>query len=198
MELLFSNKVSKEFSDKVISESKKLPIEPSWIMLVMQLESGLNPQAVNPISNATGLIQFIPSTAVELGTTVGQLLNMSGVEQLDYVFKYLKNVQQRQGRYSTYFDVYLSIFYPYSISQDDDYVMGSERGLAYAQTVARQNPTFDVSKDGTITKGEFRKWFEGKVYALVPTAYYDTFFKKKTSFSSINQKSYSGEQLELA
>ncbi len=36
----------------------------------MMAESGLNPKVVNRTTGATGLIQFIPKTALGLGTTV--------------------------------------------------------------------------------------------------------------------------------
>lgn len=43
---------------------------------------------VNRASGATGLIQFMPSTAKQLGTTTDKLAAMTEVDQLDYVAKY--------------------------------------------------------------------------------------------------------------
>ncbi|MGC8160121.1 transglycosylase SLT domain-containing protein, partial [Salmonella enterica] len=72
------NKV--EFTDKVKTISTELGINHNWLMFVMWFESKLNPQAVNPISGATGLIQFMPSTARSLGTTTDVLRRMSNVQ----------------------------------------------------------------------------------------------------------------------
>ena len=55
-EYLKENK--KEFTEKVNNICTELRIEANWLMFVMWFESKLNPQAVNPISGATGLIQL--------------------------------------------------------------------------------------------------------------------------------------------
>ena len=73
------------FLQKVKEISSLLGINPNWLMFVMRWESSLNPAAVNPISGATGLIQFLPSTAKSLGTSTTALKNMSNIDQLDYV-----------------------------------------------------------------------------------------------------------------
>ena len=57
--------VTPEFKDKVVEISKKLQIEPDDLMAVMAFESGIDPTTTNSIG-ATGLIQFMPSTAKEL------------------------------------------------------------------------------------------------------------------------------------
>ena len=79
-----------EFTEKVASICSQLNIKPDWLMFVMWFESKLNPQAVNPISGATGLIQFMPSTARGLGTTTDVLRHMKNVKQLDYVLAYVR------------------------------------------------------------------------------------------------------------
>jgi soluble lytic murein transglycosylase-like protein len=71
--MLYEEKVKtnrEAFIAKVITISQKLGIEPEWLMQVFVNESGMNHQAVNSTSNATGLIQFMPDTAVTLGTSV--------------------------------------------------------------------------------------------------------------------------------
>lgn len=59
----------------------------------IQHESGWNPAARNPTpgSTATGLIQFIESTARGLGTSTAALARMSTAEQLPYVERYFLN-----------------------------------------------------------------------------------------------------------
>lgn len=47
----------------LIKNSLKKKIRPSFISGLYEYESSFNPRTVNPISNATGLGQFLPSTA---------------------------------------------------------------------------------------------------------------------------------------
>lgn len=76
--------ITKEFMQKVEDISNKLQINPDDLMAVMAFESWFDPAAKNPSSSATGLIQFMGSTAQGLGTSIEELSKMSGVEQLDY------------------------------------------------------------------------------------------------------------------
>ena len=89
----------------------------------------------------------MPSTAKALGTSTDGLLKMSNIEQLDYVYKYLKPYN---GRMKSWIDVYLAVFYPAAIGKGDDYVIKSD-------LVARQNVIFDLNKDLDISVGEIKK-----------------------------------------
>lgn len=133
----------KEFALKVTDICNQLNIKPDWLMFVMWFESKLNPQAVNPISGATGLIQFMPSTARSLGTTTDVLKHMSNVQQLDYVLAYLRPYK---GRMKTWVDVYLSVFYPRA--------MGNPNFVITSDIVAKQNKIFDLNKDLDISVKE--------------------------------------------
>ena len=133
----------KEFTEKVNNISSELGIEANWLMFVMWFESKLNPQAVNPISGATGLIQFMPSTARSLGTTIGVLRHMNNVQQLDYVLAYLRPYK---GRMRSWVDVYLAVFYPKAMGKPD-FVITSD-------IVAKQNKIFDIDKDLDISVKE--------------------------------------------
>ena len=132
-----------EFTEKVASICSQLNIKPEWLMFVMWFESKLNPQAVNPISGATGLIQFMPSTARGLGTTTAVLKRMSNVQQLDYVLAYLRPYK---GRMKTWVDVYLAVFYPRA--------MGNPNFVITSDIVAKQNKIFDLNKDLDISVKE--------------------------------------------
>jgi hypothetical protein len=132
-----------EFTEKVASICSQLNIKPEWLMFVMWFESKLNPQAVNPISGATGLIQFMPSTARGLGTTTDVLKRMSNVQQLDYVLAYLRPYK---GRMRTWVDVYLAVFYPRA--------MGNPNFVITSDIVAKQNKIFDLNKDLDISVKE--------------------------------------------
>ena len=67
-----------------------LGVKADHLMFLMWFETArtLNHRITNSIG-ATGLIQFMPATAVGLGTTCEKLRQMSNVEQLDYVKKHL-------------------------------------------------------------------------------------------------------------
>ena len=132
-----------EFTEKVAIICSQLNIKPSWLMFVMWFESRLNPQAVNPISGSTGLIQFMPSTARGLGTTTDVLKRMSNVQQLDYVLAYLRPYK---GRMKTWVDVYLAVFYPKA--------MGNPNFVITSDIVAKQNKIFDLNKDLDISVKE--------------------------------------------
>ena len=132
-----------EFTEKVNNICTELRIEANWLMFVMWFESRLNPQAVNPISGATGLIQFMPSTARGLGTTTAVLRHMNNVQQLDYVLAYLRPYK---GRMKTWVDVYLAVFYPRA--------MGNPNFVITSDIVAKQNKIFDLNKDLDISVKE--------------------------------------------
>jgi hypothetical protein len=152
------------FVAKVIAISAKLGIKPNWLMVVMHNESGINAQIVNkqkgdssdPYTRsayrATGLIQFMPTTAVWLGTSTQALYKMTNLEQLDYVYKYFKGFA---GKIKSYFDLYMITFFPVAVGKPDDFVIQSKS--VSASTIARQNPSFDINKDFKITVGEAKQ-----------------------------------------
>lgn len=165
MALLFSEYIPAPervaFENKVKLISQKLKIDPNWLMLVMYSESGLNPRAYNPIAPyPVGLIQFAQGTAIGLGTTTQALLNMSRLQQLDYVYKYFA---PKAGTFKNVYDLYLYNFLPSSVGRSDAHVIGSEISPNYALSVAQSNPAFDLNKDGKVTISEF-KTFINKRY----------------------------------
>lgn len=133
-----------------------LGMNPDHLMLVMYAESRLNPQAVNPLSKATGLIQFMPATATGLGTTVTKLRNMTNVEQLAWVYKYFLPYK---GKLHTVYDVYKAVFFPASLGKPKDWVFQTSR--LSAKTVADANRIIDnFPRDGKITVAEFETYVE--------------------------------------
>lgn len=133
-----------------------LGMNPDHLMLVMWAESRLNHRAVNPLSNATGLIQFMPATATSLGTTVTKLRNMSNVEQLAWVYKYFLPYK---GKLHTVYDVYKAVFFPASLGKPKDWVFQTSR--LSAKTVADANRIIDnFPRDGKITVAEFETYVE--------------------------------------
>ncbi|MCL2413591.1 MAG: transglycosylase SLT domain-containing protein, partial [Bacteroidales bacterium] len=98
MNLIFSHLITQNrdaFLQRVVDISRQLGIDPNWLMAVMWKESRINHTAVNSVSNATGLIQFMPATAQDLGTTTAALLRLSNVQQLDWVLAYFRPFRNR-------------------------------------------------------------------------------------------------------
>lgn len=139
-----------EFIIKLNEISKRLQISPKWLEIVLWKESKFNPKAINKDTGASGLLQFMPTTAQGLGTSVEEIRNMSGIEQLDIVYKYFKRYT---GKIHSLQDLYLITFFPAAMGKDDDYILQTKK--TSAETIAKQNPAVDINKDGEITKGEF-------------------------------------------
>lgn len=180
--LIFEDKVTTNkslFINKVILISQKLDIDPNWLMAVMNLETGgtFSPSIQNKTSGATGLIQFIPSTAKSLGTTTSALSKMSNVQQLDYVYKYLN---QYKSKLVNYIDLYLAVFFPIAMTKSDSYVIKSDS--ASASKIAAQNAGFDLNKNKMITVGEIKSVFLKKI----PADWID-YFKKGKPMDSVEK-----------
>jgi transglycosylase-like protein with SLT domain len=148
VEIAWGKKVSKEFKSGVIDISKQLGCDPSHLMSAMAFETGesFSPSIQNKMSKATGLIQFMPSTAKGLGTSIDDLKAMSAVEQLVFVAKYLKRFK---GKMKSVSDVYMTILLPTAVGKAEAHVLFRKPTVAY-----KQNKGLDVNKDGQITKGE--------------------------------------------
>lgn len=143
-----------QFIEKLIAISDSLQTDPNWLMAVMMFESGLNPAAVNKMSGATGLIQFMPTTARNLGTSVEELKNMSSIDQLQYVERYLRPYS---GKLNSLVDVYFAVFFPVAIGKPDNWVL--QTSSLSASKIASQNPIFDTDKDNKITVKEVEDYF---------------------------------------
>jgi hypothetical protein len=151
--MLFSNLVSAEFAQKVKDIAGKLGMNADHIMAVIGFETmyTFSPSIRNSIG-ATGLIQFLPSTAKSLGTTTEALAAMPAVKQLDYVAEYFRRMIKTYGPLTTLVNTYLAVFYPVAITKDDSFKFPAPVGAA--------NKVFDINKDGTITKQEVANTIE--------------------------------------
>ena len=103
---------SASVADDVVSVAKSIGASPYALANMINFESRFSPTARNPISGATGLIQFMPKTAIALGTTTTALSMMSSKQQMPYVLKYLSPYA---GRVSNPIDLYMAVFYPKAI-----------------------------------------------------------------------------------
>ena len=142
--------LNKQFLDRVKQIATKIGCDYKDLLGVMHSESGLNSKAQNSKGGAAGLIQFLPSTARELGTTTDALRNMSAVQQLDYVEKFLIMVKNRSAlRGKTRLsagDLYTLVFMPAKAGGE---VITSAGSRSYAA-----NKGLDANGDGMITKTE--------------------------------------------
>lgn len=151
---LFGSAVAEKFRDKVILVGGELGIDPNYMMACFALETGTSfrTDIKNPNSSASGLIQFMNSTAKKLGTTTEKLRAMNHVEQMDYVKKYFSDISEQvnvpTNKWSLH-DVYLAIFTPSAIKKKPDDVVYRSGQDAYSV-----NMYHDVDKDGLITKKE--------------------------------------------
>lgn len=148
-------KVSRTFRDRVrwMAEDLGLPVSSGAddLMASMAWESNntFSPSIANMAgSGATGLIQFMPKTAIGLGTTTAALAKMTAEDQLNYVYKYFRPYR---GKLKNLGDVYMAILWPAGVGQPDSFVLW-EKGSR--PTTYRQNAGLDVNKDGSITRAE--------------------------------------------
>lgn len=141
-------KLDQAFLNKVKEISARLGCNYKDLLAIMYSESGLNHQAVNKNGGATGLIQFMPSTAKGLGTTTEELRNMSAVEQLDYVEKFLQRAKNNSALKNkaqlSAGDLYALVFLPGRA--------GNEVLTTAGEKYYEANKATDENHDGQITK----------------------------------------------
>ena len=148
-EIAWGAKVSPVFRERVWWICDQLGIDPDYLMSCMAFESGrtFSPSVRNMAgSGATGLIQFMPSTARALGTSTDALAAMTAESQLNFVYKYFRPYY---GRLKTLADVYMAILWPKGVGQPESYAIFTQGGVTY-----RQNAGLDTNKDGRVTKLE--------------------------------------------
>lgn len=139
-----NSNITPAFLQEVEAMAERLGTHPEYLLAAMSFESNLRPDAVNATSGATGLIQFMDSTAAGLGTSTEALRGMSAMDQLKYVEKYLEPFK---GQLNSMEAVYTSILSG-SPKADPDTVL-FDSGAAYSQ-----NAALDLNHDGRITAGE--------------------------------------------
>jgi hypothetical protein len=136
---------------------------PESLYRLILFESGWNPQAKNPTSSARGLIQFIDSTARDLGFS----------DSLDLVTKYPDIESQLRGPVAEYLAqwgpypndqaLFMGVFYPAAIHWDPDqpfpaWVTNANPGIAtpadYMAMVYKAQPVSDQQILAAITPGK--------------------------------------------
>lgn len=142
----------------------RLGVNPKDMLAIMQLESGLNPHAVNPKYSARGLNQITWTTLKGLGWKGNdreEFGKMSAEEQLPWVEKYFRSVIDHSGKGGNLNSaalLYVANFWPAALRNpavrqgDPSAVIITEAGnpKEYAANLG-----LDADKDGKITYGDF-------------------------------------------
>jgi hypothetical protein len=145
-----------QFQARTDQIAQKIGVSRFDLYSIFHIESGGDPQAINPISKATGLIQFCPPTPSEMGTSVEAIFKMTGLQQLDLVERYFA---RNFGKLHNYADLYRAVFFPASIGQGPDYVFQTK--YISAKKVATQNPGIAAKSarpDGYIDNAAFDRY----------------------------------------
>lgn len=174
--LKMNNKFNFNERRKVREICKSREIETKWLYKIIQFESGGDPKAINSKSGsyAAGLIGFLPSTAIQLGMVdisnvifkgrtkeeqelnkliyiSGKVIDISTIDQLDYVDKYLKAIMKRY-KVSNFIDLYLSVLRPVAIGKPNNFILGDKDSKVF-----KQNKHLDTDKDSTITVRDIKR-----------------------------------------
>lgn len=150
-QIAWGSKVSPTFKERVIWIADTLGCPVDSLMACMAWESAetFKPDIKNAAgSGATGLIQFMPSTARGLGTTTAALASMTAEDQLRYVYEYFKPYK---GRLHNLGDIYMAILWPRAVEKPDHYVLFDKKKVP---KTFRQNAGLDLNKDGLVTRAE--------------------------------------------
>ncbi len=131
--------ISSELADLVVSTAAAVQADPGHLAALINYETAgtWSPSVKNPNSSATGLIQFLESTAQDLGTSTAQLATMTAVEQMAYVQAYLVGKAKTYGPLSIESDLYMSVFYPKAIGKGLDYEFNSSVTAVNASNTTR-------------------------------------------------------------
>lgn len=119
--------IAKSDLKKMQSITDKYGFPFEWLANLINHETAgtFNPSITNNIG-ATGLIQFLPSTARSYDTTTDKLRQMTFAQQLDYVDKYIhkglsrKDLFDEKGKVKLSFnqgDLFMLIFYPAAVGK---------------------------------------------------------------------------------
>ena len=119
-DLIWGEKVSCEFRKKAVEISRRAGVDPNNFMAAMAHETGgtFDPTCGTFKSHKdeskegyVGLLQIGKDAAKDICITRTELLEMSHMEQLDYMEKYL-NLKWIKGKLNTLTDFYLAVLFP--------------------------------------------------------------------------------------
>jgi len=134
--------------------------DPSMALAVYQVESGNNPRAINPTSNATGLPQFMPQYLPNYGWTgtPQDFANLGVQGQLPFIAQLLLGqVTAMGGRPTSRAQLYHANFYPATLKQPYVVRAASSGGSAQEDQAYQANKLLDANNDGTITEADLER-----------------------------------------
>jgi peptidoglycan hydrolase-like protein with peptidoglycan-binding domain len=102
-----------------------------------------------------GLVGFTEKTAQGLGTTLDELLQMTAVEQLDYVYKMYKKLNVKPGMDRG--DIYMLQFMPAYANHPDQTVLGQKHGGTLPGTGLSMHKIWD--QNPLFSKGRRKEYF---------------------------------------
>jgi Putative peptidoglycan binding domain len=158
--LSLTNDLSDSFFEDLIDLCGRLQCDALDLLGVMMAESNVTAAARNATSNASGLIQFLPSTLAHLGWTgtPDAFRKLSADQQLRYVEAYFQPYVHFGLNSAA--RVYQVVFLPSSLSLGSSFstVIAKKGGLNSA--IYDRNRGLDTDFNGTITVGELQKAIE--------------------------------------
>jgi soluble lytic murein transglycosylase-like protein len=122
---------------QVQAAALKAGLDPDYLYGLLLFESGLETTSVNKTSGATGLIQFMPLTAKNLGTTTERIALMSVEQQLELTLRYLRRIGVRPN--ATLSSMCMAVFYPAYANRPPD--------TLFPKAVVRANPGIATPRD---------------------------------------------------
>jgi hypothetical protein len=168
------------FIGAVEAIARKLDTKPEWLLALMYHESRMNPAAVNSIG-CVGLTQFCPITyRNKWHKDIEYFKRMSAINQLFWVNKYFQAWKNLAGSYDHPAKLFAVNFFPLMLKHWDNDNWVLQTSDLSAQKIASQNPGFDLNKDGRITVGEVKRYYEtSPIFKdLMPTRPTNTASKK--------------------
>lgn len=149
-----------DFNAKLKKVADKLGISETDLRNIIKFETAgtFSASSHDPKNVSVGLIGFTEKTARSLGTSKNELAQMTPIEQLDYVYKFYKNVGVKPGM--DLGTIYMLTFLPAFASASDDTLIGKKGGgdlktpsgkntHISMDTIWQQNPVFGKSKGRT-------------------------------------------------
>jgi|GEM_PF-413016 len=152
------------FLEKVIDVSRKLGINPNWLMAIMWHESARSFSATIP--NPDGCIGLIQFCGENINTFAYGERRYNRVAQLDGVyeyFKYWKSIYPNalDSFSNMYMITFLPAFLPQMNGASDDTLI--EVLPKYPNwLLIKHNSGFDYNKDGKLTVGDWKNYLKAK------------------------------------
>lgn len=145
------------FLKKIVYISEKLDIHPNWLMDIINHETAgsFSSKIKNKSSSATGLIQFMDSTARgTFGLDNSGEISEDPIRQLDYVYAYFKRFKGDK-KINSVSDLYMLVFTPGYFGKPDSFkvkdalVKSNPKNFGYYDKNSEKYGTIKDFKDST-------------------------------------------------